>query len=69
MSGNNYLIIKLASFDAFVKDKPEITLAQCWAHTRRYFIKAQDIEPEQAEQALQYIARLYKNEEKIKRNS
>jgi transposase len=56
-----------AAYDAFVKDKPEITLAQCWAHTRRYFIKAQDLEPELAEQALQYIAQLYKNEAHIKK--
>ena len=33
-----------------------ITHAQCWAHCRREFINAQDIEPERAEEALQAIA-------------
>ena len=58
-----------AAYDCFVKDRPDITLAQCWAHTRRYFIKAQEVEPERAEQALQMIARLYKNEAHIQNKS
>jgi len=55
------------AYDCFAKNKPDITLAQCWAHTRRYFIKAQDIEPDAAEQALQYIASLYKHEEDVRK--
>jgi transposase len=56
-----------AAYDCFTNNKPEITLAQCWAHTRRYFIKAQDVEPEAAELALQYIAKLYQNEAHIRK--
>lgn len=56
-----------AAYDCFAKNKPEMILAQCWAHTRRYFIKAQDVEPEASEQALQYIAKLYQNEEHIRK--
>lgn len=55
------------AYDCFAKNKPELTLAQCWAHTRRYFVKAQEVEPEAAEQALQTIAKLYQNEETIRK--
>jgi transposase len=54
-------------YDAFVNDQDGITLAQCWAHTRRYFHKALDAEPELAEQALQYIAQLYQIETHIQK--
>ena len=33
--------------------------AQCWAHARRTFIEASDIEPQRAEQALTMIGELY----------
>ena len=55
-----------AAYDCYAKNKPEITQAQCWAHTRRYFIKAEKIEPEAARQALDYIGALYKLEEQAK---
>lgn len=56
-----------SAYDCFAKDNPELTLAQCWAHVRRYFFKAKDAEPEAAEQAMQYIAVLYKHEEHIRK--
>ncbi|MBQ0742536.1 MAG: IS66 family transposase [Pseudomonas sp.] len=43
-----------------------ITHAQCWVHSRRYFIDAQGDHPEKATEALQQIAKLYQNEEAIK---
>lgn len=42
-----------------------LTHAQCWAHTRREFIKAQSIEPERAEKALEMIGALYTVERTI----
>jgi hypothetical protein len=36
-----------------------ITHAQCWAHARRTFIEASEIEPQRSEQALAMIAELY----------
>lgn len=43
-----------------------ITHAQCWAHTRRHFIEAHDIEPERAAHALDSIQALYAVEEQIR---
>jgi transposase len=39
--------------------------AQCWSHTRRQFVKAEDIEPELTATALDQIGRLYEEEGKI----
>ena len=39
-----------------------ITHANCWAHTRRYFEKAKDIEPDTSAQALDIIGKLYQCE-------
>ncbi len=55
-----------AAYDCYAKNKPEITQAQCWAHTRRYFIKAEKIEPEAVRQALDYIGALYQFEEQAR---
>ena len=43
-----------------------ITHAQCWAHTRRYFERAKDIEPEAAAEALARIGALYACEQHIR---
>ena len=40
--------------------------AQCWAHSRREFIKSEEIEPEKAKEALNIIAALYRVEKEIK---
>jgi transposase len=36
-----------------------LTAAQCWSHTRRHFIRAEDAEPEAAAYALEAIGELY----------
>jgi len=41
--------------------------AQCWSHTRRHFLKAENVEPELTEMALEYIRRLYEEERELKR--
>ena len=39
--------------------------AQCWSHTRRHFLKAEDIEPELTAKALEQVRMLYEEEGKI----
>jgi len=46
---------------------PIIIQAQCWAHTRRYFVKAEDAEPEAVAEALEQIGLLYKHEKEIRK--
>ncbi len=46
-------------YDSYCKKRPEVTLAQCWSHCRRYFVKAEDMEPESTAIALEYIGQLY----------
>jgi hypothetical protein len=41
--------------------------AQCWSHTRRQFVKAEDVEPELTTIALGLIRRLYDEEAELKR--
>ena len=47
-------------------NETRIVHAQCWAHSRRYFEKAQKMEPELAAQALRIIQSLYKQESIIR---
>jgi transposase len=48
------------------KQDEKITHAACWVHSRRYFEKSLDIEPEAAQQALDKIAALYLIEREMK---
>ena len=54
-----------AAYDRYAKNKPQITQAQCWAHTRRYFERAQKSDPA-AEEALALIGGLYRVEAQIR---
>jgi len=54
-----------AAYDRYAKNKSQITLAQCWAHTRRYFERAQKSDPA-AEEALTLIGGLYRVEQQIR---
>jgi transposase len=54
-----------AAYARFVEENAGITHAQCWVHSRRYFIDAEKQEPEAVRYALDHIARLYKIEEEI----
>ncbi|MGB5764477.1 MAG: IS66 family transposase [Sedimenticolaceae bacterium] len=53
------------AYDTYAKSKPEVTQAQCWAHTRRYFERALDSDPGAA-QALELIGTLYQIEAQIR---
>jgi transposase len=54
-----------AAYEAYAKSRPEVTQAQCWAHTRRYFERALDSDPVAAE-ALELIGTLYRVEAQIR---
>lgn len=58
----------LASYEELFKTEDIRSLA-CWAHTRRYFIKAQDTNPRAATKVLVMIKELYKIEKEIKKDS
>ena len=54
-----------AAYDAYARSRPQVTQAQCWAHTRRYFERAQDSDPA-ATEALDLIGALYQVEQQIR---
>ena len=56
-----------AGYDKLCVKYPQITHAQCWTHSRRYFFKAQDEEPEAAKEALEHIGSIYKIEDEIRK--
>nr|WP_226827244.1 IS66 family transposase [Igneacidithiobacillus copahuensis] len=54
-----------AAYDRYAKSRPQVTRAQCWAHTRRYFERAKDQDPA-AQEALTRIGALYRVEQQIR---
>jgi transposase len=54
------------AYERFVEKTNAIVHAQCWSHTRRQFLEAEDVEPELTEAALEYIRRLYEEEARLK---
>jgi len=54
---------------AWYAKKTGIAHAQCWAHSRRAFVKAEAIEPARVAQALEHIGVLYRVEEEIRHKS
>ncbi|TEE81623.1 IS66 family transposase [Pseudomonas aeruginosa] len=55
-----------AAYARYAAAQQNIIHAQCWVHSRRYFIEAQKDHPITATEALQQIAKLYTNEEEIR---
>lgn len=49
-------------YDEFAARRPEITHAQCWAHTRRKFDEAKTADPDAAAEALTLIGGIYHQE-------
>lgn len=54
------------AYESYARQRPGIRHAQCWAHTRRYFDKARDAEPEAVAEALALIGELYAAERSIR---
>ena len=53
-------------YDSYCNSRDDITLAQCWVHARRYFVKAENAEPAATGKALAIIGNLYKTEAVIR---
>ena len=56
-----------AAYKTYAAQINGIVHAQCWSHSRRHFLKAENIEPELTETALDYIRRLYEEEGELNR--
>ena len=54
------------AYENYARRHPKMTHAQCWAHTRRYFEKAKDAEPDAVAEALALIGDLYAQEKAIR---
>lgn len=54
-----------AGYNEVLRNEGVVSL-QCWAHVRRYFLKAQDTDPRAANEVLARISRLYRIERDIK---
>ena len=47
------------AYESFAARRPEVTLAGCWAHTRRHFLRAENVEPEKTKWVLRKLQELY----------
>ena len=54
------------AYARYARQNALVTHAECWAHTRRYFERAKDADPEAAAQALELIGELYRFEAHIR---
>jgi hypothetical protein len=48
-----------SAYAAWAKGNEQVTLAQCWTHSRRQFVEARDGEEQAVDQALEIIGRIY----------
>jgi len=55
-----------AAYARFQKETEGLVHAQCWAHSRREFVKAEPHEPKRVAEALELIRALYRIEEEIR---
>jgi transposase len=53
------------AYERFVEQVGTVEHAQCWSHTRRHFLKAEEVEPELTTMALDQIRQLYAIEAQI----
>lgn len=55
-----------AAYARYVEKTQGITHAQCWVHSRRYFIDAEERDPQASAEAIEQINQLYRAEEAIR---
>ena len=55
-----------SAYDCYAKQRDQVIQAQCWVHTRREFLKAEQMEPEATATALEFFAALYVIEQQIR---
>lgn len=56
-------------YATFTQSNADVTHAECWVHTRRYFERCKDSEPTAADHALKLIGRLFEIEAEIKKRN
>lgn len=54
------------AYQAYADSRDQVILANCWAHTRRYFEQVKAIDPQASEEALTQIGKLYQNETRLR---
>lgn len=54
------------AYPAYAEKRAKVEHALCWAHTRRGFVEAEDVEPIRVARALEFIGRLYAIEAEIR---
>lgn len=54
------------AYKRYAQKNSLVTHAECWAHTRRYFERAESAEPQATQQALALIGALYQHEQTIR---
>ena len=54
------------AYEAYAEKRDKVTRASCWAHVRRKFVDAEDVEPERVATALEWIRGFYRVEEEIR---
>lgn len=54
------------AYSNYTKELSTVEHAMCWSHTRRLFLKAEELQPELVTKVLKYIRLLYQVEESIK---
>ena len=54
------------AYENYARHRPMMTHAQCWAHTRCYFEKAKEAEPQAVAEALALVGDLYVQEQVIR---
>jgi len=54
------------AYRAYAESHPGTTRASCWAHVRRKFVEAEDVEPDRVARALELIRAMYAIEEEIR---
>lgn len=58
-----------AAYAGFAESRDKIVHALCWAHTRRGFVQAEQVEPDRSRQAVEMIGELYAIEREIARKN
>ena len=55
-----------SAYAQFARERPALVHAQCWSHTRRMFVKAEESDPGAVAEALELIGALYAVEAQIR---
>lgn len=55
-----------SAYESYAQARADVTLAQCWSHTRRNFLEAEQVEPRKTARVLSWIQQLYQVEERAR---